>query len=210
MSGPAVETRHVVRRAVRADIPALASALTDGFWEDPFLGFIVGDGPRRRERLERLFVVTLESLSNGLGDTHTIEGGAGCVVWRRSEECKLSWWRELALIPAFCRVSGVGRIGELLRVFGHLEALHAQHAPDSHHYLHVIGVARGEQGRGIGRSLLEPSLRRFDREGKAAYLETFNRSNLSFYERLGFRVAAPIEFAPAPRGWAMRREPNAG
>jgi len=182
--------------------------LAQSFDDDPYINWIVGTHGRRAARIERLFAITLESLSNDLRDTYTIEGSKGCVVWKHSRDCKLPLWRELALLPAFCRVGGVLRIGELLRAFGHIDALHAKHAPEPHYFLHVIGVSPGHQGRGLGHRLLQPSLDRCDREGMAAYLETFKAKNLAFYERHGFRRVGSVELSPLPRGWLMRREPE--
>jgi ribosomal protein S18 acetylase RimI-like enzyme len=105
-------------------------------------------------------------------------------------------------------VGGWLRIKALLRAFEHLDELHERHAPGPHQYLHVIGVASQHHGRGIGHSLLKPALRRFDREGQAAYLETFKTKNVSFYEKLGFRTVGRVEFAPLPPGWLMLREPS--
>lgn len=162
---------------------------------------------RRDARRELLFLVTLNALSSGLKETYTVESLAGCAVWRQSRDCKLPLLRQLALVPAFCRVGGLSRINALARVFAHLDELHARHAPESHQYLHVVGVSPKHQGSGIGRSLLEPALRRFDQRGEPAYLETFKPRNVPFYESLGFRTVGHVEFTSLPPGWLMLREP---
>lgn len=57
-------------------------------------------------------------------------------------------------------------------------------------YLSIIAVDPAAQGQGLGRKLLEPTLAEADVAGATCYLETFSERNLSFYQRLGFSVAA--------------------
>jgi ribosomal protein S18 acetylase RimI-like enzyme len=197
-----------LRKAEPGDIPQLARMFAHAFWHDPFVEWIVRADARRDARRELLFLITLNALSSGLEQTYTVESLAGCVVWRRSRDCKLPLLRQLALVPGFCRVGGLGRINALVRAFAHLDELHERYAPEPHQYLHVVGVSPEHQGRGLGRSLLLPALRRFDQQGEPAYLETFKPSNVPFYEKLGFRSVGRVDFAPLPPGWLMLRDPT--
>ncbi|KAJ3342917.1 hypothetical protein HDU93_000576 [Gonapodya sp. JEL0774] len=54
------------------------------------------------------------------------------------------------------------------------------------YYLHQLGTRSGQQGKGLGRKVLQPVLAAADKEGKRVYLESSNTKNLPFYERLGF------------------------
>jgi ribosomal protein S18 acetylase RimI-like enzyme len=197
-----------IRKAEFADIPELARMFADAFRGDPYIEWIVRADARRDAARELLFQITLNALSSGLRETYAVESLAGCVIWKQSGDCKLSVLRQLALIPAFCRVGGLLRINALARAFAHLDELHERYAPQAHQYLHVVGVSPEHQGSGIGRSLLEPALRRFDQQGEPAYLETFKPRNVPFYERLGFRTVGHVKFAPLPPGWLMLREPT--
>lgn len=57
-------------------------------------------------------------------------------------------------------------------------------------YLSIVAVDPAAQGQGLGRKLLEPTIAEADRVFATCYLETFTPRNPSFYERLGFAVAA--------------------
>jgi GNAT superfamily N-acetyltransferase len=57
-------------------------------------------------------------------------------------------------------------------------------------YLSIVGVTPSAQGQGIGRRLIEPTLADADDAGVNCYLETFDRRNLGFYQRLGFSAEA--------------------
>jgi GNAT superfamily N-acetyltransferase len=53
-----------------------------------------------------------------------------------------------------------------------------------------VVVAPSAQGRGIGKRLIEPTLAEADDAGVDCYLETFDRRNPAFYQRLGFSAIA--------------------
>ncbi|QLA17152.1 GNAT family N-acetyltransferase [Desulfolutivibrio sulfoxidireducens] len=57
-------------------------------------------------------------------------------------------------------------------------------------YLSIVGVSPEYQGQGIGQGLVDVVLQSTDKLGIGTYLETFSPRNISFYERLGYRVAA--------------------
>jgi len=78
-----------------------------------------------------------------------------------------------------------------------------------HYYLSVLGVRPDHQSKGIGASLLLPTLEESDRKGIGAHLETANIRNLPFYERLGFRVQKKVEVSGAALPFfTMWREPR--
>jgi len=56
-------------------------------------------------------------------------------------------------------------------------------------YLSIIGILPAWQNRGLGQSLITPTLEQADRAGVATFLETFTPRNEPFYQRLGYRVA---------------------
>jgi predicted N-acetyltransferase YhbS len=91
-----------------------------------------------------------------------------------------------------------------------LEEVHNVLAKEAHWYLMVLGVDPAKQGSGIGGSLIEPVIARADAAGVFCYLETFTASNLRFYKRRGFRIAAGGNIPNGgPDFWAMIRHPHA-
>jgi GNAT superfamily N-acetyltransferase len=77
-------------------------------------------------------------------------------------------------------------------------------------YLEAIGVDKGRQDAGIGTRLLEPTLAVADRDGIPCYLETVSGRNVTWYQRLGFRVHREgLEFITGgPTYWTMIRPPR--
>ena len=71
----------------------------------------------------------------------------------------------------------------------------------------VVGVDPDLQGRGLGSSLVKEGLARADQASCPCYLETSERRNGAFYERLGFVVLETATLGTGgPTAWAMRRE----
>jgi ribosomal protein S18 acetylase RimI-like enzyme len=69
----------------------------------------------------------------------------------------------------------------------------------------LVAVHPSARGRGLGSQLVEHGLALARREGLPAFLETAQQSNVSYYERFGFRVIGE-EKAPdgGPTIWFMR------
>ncbi len=84
---------------------------------------------------------------------------------------------------------------------------HAVEVP--HWTLQYIGVRPSRQGTGLGATGVTPMLKICDAEGLPCGLVSTNARNISFYERLGFRVHAEVA---TPDGAAtmrpMRRPPR--
>ncbi len=114
--------------------------------------------------------------------------------------------------------SGLTRLGALIgdapaRRFGgvidFVEPLHHDAVREPHWYVMVVGVAPAFQGQGLGRALLQPMLDRAAADGVPCYLETTQPRNVTFYERLGFRVLTEVvEPESGLRIWTFRRDGN--
>jgi ribosomal protein S18 acetylase RimI-like enzyme len=79
---------------------------------------------------------------------------------------------------------------------------------NEHIYLFIIGVSQDLQGKGFGGKLLRAIIEKTDRERKPMYLETQKESNVSLYEKYGFRVVKKI-ILPDPVNlpfWFMVRD----
>ena len=74
-------------------------------------------------------------------------------------------------------------------------------------YLSIIGILPEFQGQGQGRGLVESILNRTEQLSIPTYVETFNPRNITFYNRLGYKVVEcfhePITDA---KYWLMIRD----
>ena len=72
------------------------------------------------------------------------------------------------------------------------------HPREPHWYLPLVAADPNWIGQGLGSLLMKHALRRCDDEGAAAYLESSNPRNISFYERHGFEVIGKIQCGSSP------------
>ena len=94
-------------------------------------------------------------------------------------------------------------------VYEAMDTAHEQVVTVPHWILWLVAVDPDRQGRGIGTSLLRPTLARADETGTPCYLETLDGRTVSLYERLGFEIAADVvEPTSGLRFWCCVREPR--
>lgn len=93
-------------------------------------------------------------------------------------------------------------------VFAILEKMGGYHPAEPHWYLPLVGVEPAKQGRGLGTALLGYALKRIDREGRIAYLESTNPANIPLYQRHGFEVVGTIQVDDSPLLFPMIRRPR--
>jgi len=75
----------------------------------------------------------------------------------------------------------------------------AEHHPhEPHWYLPLVAADPNWIGQGLGSLLMKHALRRCDEEGVAAYLESSNPRNISFYQRHGFKIVGKIQSGSSP------------
>ena len=183
----------------------LAASLID----EPGFVAIYPDRATRRLVMESLMRLPIQD-SAPFGTVWVATAGheiVGAAVWLPPGAFPPGAWRGLRMLPTLIPLLRYGP-----RAFGKLMTVgrNAQrHFPDeSVWYLQILGVAPGQQGRGIGTRLIAPALELADAKGEPAYLETGEEINLRFYERAGFAVreaAAQLAPAPGPTHWTMYR-----
>ena len=83
-----------------------------------------------------------------------------------------------------------------------------QYIENNFWYLSIVGILPKFQGKGLGPALVNPILRMTDDLGVPTYLETFTSRNMSFYERLGYKVVQSFK-EPTTKAdyWLMIRMP---
>ncbi len=194
-----------MRRAMSADVPALARMLARAFLDDPVASWAWRPERLRLGALERFQAVRLRQLL------------AGEEVWTNDElTCAALWappgrWhsslRETAeLVPSFLHPRLLMRMPMVALGWEKLERAHPHKPP--HVYLALLGTEPDAQGRGLGSAVLAPVLEQCDSDGVGAYLESSKERNIDFYARHGFRVLGEIQLVRGPTMWKMWRDPR--
>ena len=198
----------VVREVNEADLPSAAGIVARGMLENPLhIAALGANAEVRGHRLIRMFSVALpltfsKGVLLGAFQDDTLLGIAGMVP---PGKCQPSMKEKVRLLPRiFPAVGGgaVARVGRWVRIW-------AQHDPaEPHWHLGPVAVDAPLQGQGIGSLLMRECCARLDRARGVGYLETDKPTNVTFYEKFGFKTtgSAPVLNTP---NWFMRRAAHA-
>lgn len=181
--------------------------MAQAFRKEPNFTYMLPDDRYREKRLAWFFGSFVAGLGLHYGEVYTTRSGEGGAIWMRPGASVSPWGAFRAGLLAMPFRLGLRGSRRSMILGGHIESVRDEAAPPAHWYLTALGVRPGEQGRGIGRALVQPVLSRADRVGVPCYLETFRERTAAFYERLGFDIVR-TDAVPGggPPFWCMVRE----
>jgi GNAT superfamily N-acetyltransferase len=175
--------------------------LARAFYDDPVTAWFYPNPARRLAHTRRFFAIRLRQLADQ-ELIFTTPDHSGAALWAQPGHWREDLRQSLMLLPMLPVL--LPRIVRSTRAVREIERLHPV-VP--HYYLSVLGTDPEQQGGGVGSALLAPVLRRCDRDGVAAYLESSKESNVGFYVRHGFTMTERIDLPDGPPLWFMWREP---
>lgn len=190
-------------RAVRPeDVDQLSRGLGRAFVDDPGWAWIYPQADRAG-RLERMFRAFLPATRNR-GATVVTDGDVrSAAIWQRADERSLGLLGNLRMGAAMIASGAKLGRGQIL-----LKELERAHPRTPHWYLATLGTDPDHHGRGVGTALIRHVIDDPANADEAAYLETLTEQNVSFYERLGFRVTDELDVPEGgPHVWLMWRDP---
>ena len=195
----------VVRRATHEDVDAMAAQLAETFFDDPVIGHIFRNPPRRDAGLRAYFRTQMRADYLPFGGCYTTDGYAGSAIWAPAGKPLLTGITAIVtMLPVLPYVAA--NLVTTLRLLNLVESMHP-HEP--HWYLATLGTAVAQQGKGVGGALMRPVLEHCDREGIPCYLESSKERNVPFYRRHGFEVVREVPLpGDGPPIWTMWREPQ--
>ena len=193
-----------VREGGVGEVTQVSTTLADALANDPIFQWLFPSQRRRDTRLRRLFATELVHYVFPAGRVLTTDDFRGANV----ELPPGRWKMTMPLSGAIGLVRVFGR--RLPRASRTQVFFERSHLQEPHYYIRTLGVATRFQGRGLGTTLLRPTLDRCDREGVPAYLEASTERSAALYERLGFVHLGELRIPDGgPPFWPMRRPPVA-
>lgn len=189
-------------------MPAAAQALANAFFEDPLQKYTFPEAAERRARSPGHFTAVL-NYGLKFGEVYAAESGAGASIWLRPGQTDVTPERAveggLAALP---EVMGEDAYSRFFGAIDLAEKFHKMDASEPHWYTMVLGVDPAFQGQGYGKKLLDPVMGQARADGTPVYLETAQPKNITFYQKMGFRllreVAEPSGGLPL---WTFRFDP---
>lgn len=195
----------LVRHALRRDARLITAVLVRTFYDDPFMSWLLPHEETRTESLRTLMELEI-GFSMRRGHAYVLDDLSGAALWSPPDVDFLTDTEAGAF--AECIVEHDPDRAET--VLGGLGAFAEAHPAESCFYLSTIGIDPDQRSRGLGARLLRHVLDVCDREGLAAYLESSNPRNVSFYERHGFELRDELEMPEGPTIPTYIRKPGAG
>src|SRR3954451_16984124 len=156
----AAQEAGTVRKATEDDIPRIATALAQAFYDDPQFVWIVPDAARRLRILERGFELFQRRIWLAQDECYTTDSVVGAAIWERPGEWKLGIGKQLAMAPAMARVFG----RHLPRGIRAAAAVEPNHPEELQCRLAFVGLVPGCWARALGARLMQPVLARCDDE----------------------------------------------
>jgi GNAT superfamily N-acetyltransferase len=187
---------------------AAGDLLSAAFFTAPGTAFMCPDPARRARLFPPLFTAIARRTVRGGEATALGEPLHAVALWTlpvREHRIEAEYVEaEMGAAVARFDEEEAGRLAVFRR---HFDATHERLMDRPHWYLSFLAVGPGHQGQGAGTVLMRHMLDRVAPTGVPCYLESVDKANLPFYERLGFRV---IEIGTVPgshvRTWALRRD----
>lgn len=196
-----IANENSIRLAQPNEVNTVCEILASAFADDPVMAWMSGH-PQIYATLFRSEAVPLYMKQ---GHVFINQSNTGAAMWIPpgvSHQPPLHW-TTIPLIWAMFKTGGLTSLkrGDLLE-----KAFKEHHYSKPHFYLHAIGALQGQQGKGIGSSLLQAGLKSCDQQHSAAYLESSNIKNNPLYERFGFEVIGELTLPEnGPTVWRMLR-----
>ncbi len=199
-----MDKARTIRVATPDEMGQVCDILGSAFTDDPVMDWICG----QPKIYSTMFRAEAEALYKKHGHVYLNDEGTGAAMWLPPGVAHKApfHWRVLVLIWKMLLASGPASMKRGMLVDQMFAKYHEQYASEPHFYLHAIGAAYNNQGRGIGSALLKAGLEVCDKQDMPAYLESSNVKNNVLYERYGFKVVDE-ETLPdgGPTVWFMKR-----
>ncbi len=175
--------------------------LTSAFEDDPLYRWLFDDQETRHQALRENFTLVVGA-ANGCLDT--TPDCAAASLWTPPGLALLD--NPAALLEVLSRWASPKRLDAARRAMGEC----SRHQPAEPAVLHLIGVRPDSAGAGIGSMLIRRRLVELDHDGTAAYLESSNARNHSFYLRHGFEQVADVQLGAGGPSVTCMVRPAAG
>jgi ribosomal protein S18 acetylase RimI-like enzyme len=182
------------------------SSSPSAFMDDPLFDYMVRPGARRPAALEIFFHEILRARDIPQGEVWMSSDGHACVCWLKPDARRSPGGliRKLSWLPFFVRVYSLARFTRGMAI---MEAMEKNHPREQQHfYLTFLAVSPEYHGVELGSRILEATLKQINVAGMAAYVESSNPKNATFYERGGFVAQKDVAPLGAPPLIAMWRD----
>jgi len=189
-----------------SQIELLGSLLTETFYDDPRVTYILPDERKRRSVLSWFFTSVAIRTSRLCGEISTSANVNAAALWI-SPGVELTIGHA-ARTEALFRPFKLDRLSlaRWINVNRCLETARLRQGGKHHWYLLALGAEPSVAGRATFKALMAPVLARADWDLRSCYTESFQERDLPFYEQSGFQIAGAGRIPNGgPNFWTLVR-----
>lgn len=187
-----------------------AQVLASAFFEYPMFTFYFPN-PRKRARYLSWYLENVLNCALRYGEVFTDAELSGVIFYLPPGHTKLSLWEYtingFLLTPIFLGLRDYVRSMDCEAFVDEMHEKVMQGRP--HYYLWGLAVDPDRKRKGIGTALMKHLLEITDAVEKPVYLETHDKNNVGYYQRMGFNL---VRTGTIPKYnlqiWFMVREPG--
>ncbi len=174
-------------RLGKEDIDKSTDSMAKAFYDYPMFQHILAD--KLNHENIKTFLKFLITYSILYAEAYAYsKQNEGIILFTDSKNYKFNLIRSIrsGILPLMKIGSDAGkRFNEFDRF---TSETHKRLMKDNHQYIILLGVDPDKQGQGYGKKLMLPVLKLAEEKGQDCYLETHGERNVSFYNKLGFKV----------------------
>lgn len=191
--------------ATQKDKATVISIISDCFWDNPGVNFIIGKKRNKSKRLKALaeYAFDYAFYRKGIFLTKNAKGLAICYLYNIKPKKLYDIWLKAKLVT---RAIGWIRI---LKVIAHTKRINDKR-PANGDYLYFWFMGVSKEGRGNIKTAIEIMDYIFNLSNslkKIVYAETSVAKNMNIYKQLGFQTYTELNYTDTPLNiWCMYRE----
>lgn len=171
--------------------PRILSILSESFYENRSIRYVVRQDSKRDERTRRLMDYSYKVCS-AFGENWISEDNNACALVLLPSKKKTTFQSIFWDVQLATSVIGLGNV---LNVTNREGTIKKHHPTTPFAYLWYIGVDPQHQSKGIGGQLLKELIEEYEQRNLPLYLETSTLRNIPWYKKYGFETYQKIDLS---------------
>lgn len=172
-----------MKKANYTDKPLIVDILTKSFDSNLSVNYIIKQDRNREQRIRALMNYSFE-VCYLFGEVFLSNDNKACALIVYPHRKKTTLKSILLDLKLIFQCVGIGNV---LKTLKREKLINSSHPQTPFSYLWFIGVAPGDQNKGIGSKMLQSVLDYSDQQNLPVYLETSTVRNLPWYDKFGFQ-----------------------
>jgi GNAT superfamily N-acetyltransferase len=172
-----------------SDQQLVVNILADSFDKNQSVNFIIRQDKKRDKRIKALMEYSFQ-ICLSFGEVYLSDDKKACALIIYPDKKKATL--HSIYLDIILAIECLG-INNLFRAMSREATIKKQHPKELMSYIWFIGVESKHQHAGIGSRLLQDVIDESREQKRNVYLETSTLKNISWYQRLGFKIYKEID-----------------